>query len=70
MWIRLRPALSVLALLVALALAATVAGGVALQAEEKLFLPLVARRVVTNPDYTIRERFGIGAAPSWPGDPS
>jgi len=40
------------------------------QAEEKLFLPLVARRVVTNPDYTIRQRFGIGVAPSWPGESS
>jgi len=56
MWIRLRPALSVLALLVALAVAATVAGGVALQD--------------SGPAYTVRERFGIGVAPSWPDDPS
>ena len=70
MRIRFRPALSILALLVALAVAATVVGGVALQAEEKLFLPLVARRALADAVYTIRQRFGIGVAPSWPGESS
>jgi len=75
MRIRLRRALSVLALLVALAVALPAgmawpgSGLPASQAEEKLFLPFVARRALTDAVYTIRQRFGIGVvrSRSWPG---
>jgi len=75
MRIRFRPALSVLALLVALAVALPAgmawpgSGLPPSQAEEKLFLPLVARRALTDAVYTVRQRFGIGVvgSRSWPG---
>jgi len=75
MRIRFRPALSVLALLVALAVALPAgmawpgSGLPPSQAEEKTFLPLVARRALANAVYTVRQRFGIGVvrSSSWPG---